>query len=308
MSDNVVELTVEPLFEQLTVQVSDEYFKALEENMLLKGCIEPVYVWKNIIVDGHNRYKICRKHNIPFSIAVMMFRSKPEAISWICADQLKKNNMSEERFRYLIGKRYHSEKIYEAPNFTGNNQYSNPEGDENTIRSKTAIRLGEEYHVSHATVCKYSIYTNAIDILFRKSPDIAKLTLSGKLRISQENVIELSKLPEETILQLRDKIIKSEGNYLKHYFTKKENPSKNEYGYDMSGITKASIKDMPKYDPDAELESLALTIPSWISSIKRVQDTANIRETTFNAKFKLKSALIELAKAAKDMMKRLEEE
>lgn len=308
MSDNVIELTIEPLFERLTVQVSDEYFKVLEEDMLLKGCIEPICVWKNVLVDGHNRYKICKKHNIPFSIAVMMFRSKSEAISWICANQLKKNNMTEELFRYLIGKRYHSEKIYEAPNSTENNQYPNPEGDENTIRSKTAIRLGEEYHVSHSTVCKYSIYTNAIDILFRKSPDIAKLTLIGKLRISQENIIELSKLPEETIFKLKDKIIKSDGDFMKHYFTKKDSQNRSEYGYDISGITKTSIKDMPKYDPDAEFESLALTVPSWISFIKRVHDTADIRETTFNAKFKLTSALVELIKAAKDMIKRLEEE
>jgi hypothetical protein len=243
-----------------------------------------------MIIDGHKRYSICKKNNIPFSIAVMMFRSKAEAISWICADQLKKNDLSEEMFRYLIGKRYQAEKVYEAPNSSGYNQYSEHDSNEGTLRSRTAIKLGAEYH----------------DIMYRKAPDIIRLVMEGKIRISQENMIELSKLTDDTVKQMHDKIIKSEGDVLKHYFDKRH-ITRNDNGYDISSIAKTSIKDMPKYDPDAELESLALTIPSWISSIKRVQDTAEIRMTTFAAKFKLTDALIDLVNAAKDMIKRLEE-
>ena len=33
---------------------------------------------------------------------------------------------------------------------------------------------------------------------------------------------------------------------------------------------------MPDYDPDAQVTGLTLTIPSWISSIKRVLDLAEL--------------------------------
>ena len=306
MNENVYELIIEPQFERLSAHISDERYMELEKSLLLRGCIEPICIWNNMIIDGHKRYRICKKNNIPFSIAIMMFRSKAEAISWICADQLKKNDLSEEMFRYLIGKRYQVEKVYEAPNSSGYNQYSEHESNDGAVRSKTAIKLGAEYHVSHATVCKYAMYTAAVDVMYRKAPDIIKLVMDGKIRISQENMIELSKLTDDTVRQMHDKIIKTEGDILKHYFDKRH-ITRIDSGYDISSIAKTSIKDMPKYDPDAELESLALTIPSWISSIKRVQDTAEIRMTTFTAKFKLTDALIDLVNTAREMIKRLEE-
>lgn len=36
-----------------------------------------------------------------------------------------------------------------------------------------------------------------------------------------------------------------------------------------------SVKDMPGYDPDAEIASLTLTIPSWRGSIQRVMDSTD---------------------------------
>jgi len=37
---------------------------------------------------------------------------------------------------------------------------------------------------------------------------------------------------------------------------------------EMAGI---SVKDVPAFDPDAEIVGLALTIPSWLSSLERVR-------------------------------------
>jgi hypothetical protein len=51
---------------------------------------------------------------------------------------------------------------------------------------------------------------------------------------------------------------------------------------------------MPKYDPDAEASSLALTIPSWRSSIERVQQKANLDGISAGARSSLESELISL--------------
>lgn len=57
-----------------------------------------------------------------------------------------------------------------------------------------------------------------------------------------------------------------------------------------------SVKDMPEYDPDAELVGLTLTIPSWEGSIERVIKTANLKKASRKAKDELLDSLNGLLK------------
>ncbi len=54
------------------------------------------------------------------------------------------------------------------------------------------------------------------------------------------------------------------------------------------------IKDTPKYDPDAEILSLTLTIPSWISSMERACAMTDFAQTTESARYNLLWKLISL--------------
>lgn len=58
------------------------------------------------------------------------------------------------------------------------------------------------------------------------------------------------------------------------------------------------IKKMPSYDPDAEILSLALTIPSWINSIKMVYEQADFKRAGTLAKYKLAEELETLKNTA----------
>ena len=69
-----------------------------------------------------------------------------------------------------------------------------------------------------------------------------------------------------------------------------------------------SIKDMPAYDPDAEIVSLSLTIPSWRSSIFRVRDVSNMRKTSGEARLILKNELIRLKSATDKLLYVLRED
>ena len=51
---------------------------------------------------------------------------------------------------------------------------------------------------------------------------------------------------------------------------------------------------MPAFDPDAELSSLTLTIPSWVSSITRAFSASDMTLITPRAAAKLKHQLIDL--------------
>lgn len=52
-------LKIDPQYEKLIPPLSAEEFKYLEVNIKRDGCREPLCVWENTIIDGHNRYKIC---------------------------------------------------------------------------------------------------------------------------------------------------------------------------------------------------------------------------------------------------------
>ena len=59
------------------------------------------------------------------------------------------------------------------------------------------------------------------------------------------------------------------------------------------------MKDTPAFDPDAEINGLALTIPSWCSSMKRVRNAIDPDIVSEDAKSRLRSGLILLTDEVK---------
>ena len=70
---------------------------------------------------------------------------------------------------------------------------------------------------------------------------------------------------------------------------------------------KPVIKQMPKFDPDAELSSLSLTIPSWCSSIERVMNVTDFQRSSKEGKKRLKVQLSNLMTVIDKITKILEE-
>jgi len=308
------ELKIDEEFKHLIPPLSQDERKQLEENIINDGCREPLCVWNKTILDGHNRYEICTRLNIPFKIVYKFLRSREEAVAWICANQLGRRNISDEARRYLIGKRYKLEKIIGAHNAAGTNQYTRKE-----VRSKmytkapfdetscrTRERLGKEYHLSPATIAKYGDYSQSIDTISKSEPMLTPKILSGQVKISQENVLELARLSPSDIRSISADLLDNTSSYseTRNIVPKTTKPKKSDFQPLVSG----SVKDMPIYDPDAELLSLVFTIPSWVSSISRTQSTAKIMETSNNARNKLEEALLSLKSTIDTMLATIKEE
>lgn len=81
-------------FENLIPKLSNEEFKQLEENIKSEGCREALIVWNGILIDGHNRYKICKQNNIDFKIIEKNFSNREEAKMWIIKNQFGRRNLS----------------------------------------------------------------------------------------------------------------------------------------------------------------------------------------------------------------------
>ena len=88
-------LNINPELENLLPPLSEEKLSQLEAEILHdKRVIDPIITWKGIIVDGHNRYKIAKKHNISFNITEKSFKDTEEAKLWIIKHQMNRRNVS----------------------------------------------------------------------------------------------------------------------------------------------------------------------------------------------------------------------
>ena len=157
-------LKIDEEFRHLIRPLRHREFLQLEQNIINDGCRDPIVVWHDTIVDGHNRYEICMRHSIPFDTKDMEFECREAAVAWICANQLGRRNITEETRKFLIGMQYENEKLVtRIRNKIGRNQHTldistmDEEDADKACRHWTAQRIAEDNNVSAATVQKLSL-------------------------------------------------------------------------------------------------------------------------------------------------------
>ena len=91
----VYDLIIDPEFRDLIPPLNEEEMKLLEASIVADGCESPLIVWNGVIVDGHNRYAVCRKHEIPFAIQEKNFSSRDDAMLWMLRNQLGRRNLND---------------------------------------------------------------------------------------------------------------------------------------------------------------------------------------------------------------------
>ena len=307
----VYNLEIDDDFRNLIRPLMRQEYLQLEANLISDGCLTPIIIWNGVIVDGHNRYEICQKHQIPFRTEERSFDCKEEAIAWICANQLGRRNLSEETRKFLIGMQYENEKIAnEKKNRFGTNQYSDSdtkaEGEEQVAefpsRNKTAFQIANKYHVSRSTVEKYANYTRALETIGRKEPKLVPKILSGRYKISHNGVMELAALPAADVQSINRKLELTGPDFVRYQATRKEIQQIRKHDPHNSPEPAPSVKDMPEYDPDAEVTGLSLTIPSWSSSMSRVEKATDFNAISDSARHKLQNALLDLQNSALHML------
>jgi len=87
-------LKINKTFQNLIPPLSRDEFHSLEESILSQGCRDTIKLWRNTIIDGHNRYEICQKHDIPYTTQTLRFSSQKDAELWIVQNQLGRRNLT----------------------------------------------------------------------------------------------------------------------------------------------------------------------------------------------------------------------
>jgi ParB-like chromosome segregation protein Spo0J len=99
----VDELQINPRFKDAIPPLSPEEYSGLCESILAEGCRDAIIVWNGQIVDGHNRFEICRELDIPFRTFERAFEDEDAVVEWIMRNQLSRRNLSDvERGRIAL--------------------------------------------------------------------------------------------------------------------------------------------------------------------------------------------------------------
>jgi len=192
---------IDPELNNVLPELSDADYKALEQSLLTDGFKgAPIMVWGDIIVDGHNRYGICKKHNIPFEVKNIEFGSKEEAILWMVRQQIGRRTLTPLQRIQIVEKYkpFYRKKAKENMSL-GGKSYSPKKGSENSTtlpekdqgsENSTKVILPTEKIDVRAELAKdadvsTNTYSKGVKILESGDEVLINETVSGKKTINK---------------------------------------------------------------------------------------------------------------------------
>ena len=318
-------LTVDSEFKDLIRPLMKDAYKRLETDVRKNGCKKPLVIWNQIILDGHNRYQICMRWGLPFDVERLEVSTREEAIAWICSKQLKRKDLTEETRRYLIGKLFEAEivvirkqnedaweearskKLPEDSAYETFNA-SAPPRRKPPVVIPVSERIGSTYHIAPKTVEKYGTYSKAMDILAKRDQSIFNKLLSGRYKLSYGSIVALSKMNDAELRAFGRKLKVNQENivYVSKENAHKEIPVTAKQPSSGAMFLQTGVKEMPTFDPNAEIVSLTYTISAWITCIARAKEKTDMPATSEEARSRLRTSLENLISTAEQMLQAME--
>lgn len=309
-----------PQLSRLVAPLAPRKQRELVRNLARWGCSDPIRIWQNYVLVDLEAYDYCIKHNIAVNVRYIAFQCLEDATAWICKSQFSREDISEAMRRYIIGAHFRAEKQRRIREVSTAKQLTKdqvqPKGAHSvftvtdnlfeTSLTRTAEILASQYHVSAATVRKYATYATMMDQLYSMEPALAAKVMRGEIYIGYDNLLEVTSMNAGDVVRLSKYFL--EGPDRRPTYTKfKAMLEKSREKPQQAVPPPGSIKEMPEYDPDAEVSSLALTIPSWIGSIQRAERNSDFFKITERARAKLIYELNNLIFTANNTISALKE-
>ena len=201
----IADIIIDTEFKRLFPRLNDEDFAGLEESLCNYGCLSPLIVWNNILIDGYNRFEIITKHDLPFRVIALDFATREDVIIWMIAFQIQSRNLDPMQLSYYRGLHYNTEKKRHGDT---ERFINSPRGHVDPLEKTghTAEKLADEYDVSPKTIKRDAKLAETIISIGEKSPEAKELILSGKANISRKRLIELSAADEDEVIDTIEQI------------------------------------------------------------------------------------------------------
>jgi hypothetical protein len=184
IKDDVKSITVLKELKEFIIPLTEEEFGTLESNILAEGCREPLSVWQRndqlILVDGHNRYKICKKHDVPFKLKKLAFDDIQEVKVWMVDNQMGRRNLTPDQLSYYRGLRYLNLRKKKGG-------YDNVKA-KGQADASTSEFLAGKFNVSESTVKRDAKFAEGLDIINRTNPGLKLKILTGEAKVKKGDV------------------------------------------------------------------------------------------------------------------------
>jgi len=205
----MMKLIILPEIQHRLMPLQPEELAELERSVLEEGIRDPLVVWRKdgqlILVDGHHRYELAKKHGLSFQIVEREFRDLDEVLIWVDRNQLGRRNLTDEQRAFIMHRLYGSVKL--AP-------HRPTKEDENGVKltpfsgsQATAKKIAQITGVSPITVLRAHRFGKVVEALQEVSPQAAERVLRGEVRDALTN---LHLVPKEALSFVADQIVSGE--------------------------------------------------------------------------------------------------
>lgn len=180
-------IVIDPEFQALIPPLTPEEYADLTDNLLRDGCRDPLSLWGDVLIDGHNRHELCTKHGIAFkTVQIDGLESRDDAKLWIGCNQLGRRNLSgfQRAELALMMKPIEEAKAKER-------QARKPADSvvQNSSQQKTRDTIADLAGVSHDTIRKVEAIKESA------TPEIIQAARTGALSVNL--AAQVAELPDE---------------------------------------------------------------------------------------------------------------
>ena len=212
-------------FRTLIPSLTKEEFSQLEANCLENGIQDSIKTWNGIVIDGHNRYEIAKKHGLEFKTEEMEFESRDDVKLWIIKNQLGRRNLDKWQRFDLAKQQEHIEKV-KAKERQGTRTDIQPilaESSKGQTRDKMASQVG----VSHGTYDKMKAIDESDNEAVKKAVRNKEMSIDKAYRevkgIPKKVTVPIEvKEPEETVVTIPVEFVEQEEKKVKITFVEEE--------------------------------------------------------------------------------------
>ena len=174
------EFKIDPEFRNLITPLDLGTRKDLTVSLQKDGCRDGLVICKlddqYVLLDGHNRYDICRELGIPFETTEITVSNRTEAKIWIIKNQRSRRNLDESQ-RAMLAVTLEALYAEEAKNRQGTRTDLGKKLDKSEV-GRSAKKAADDMGVSHQTVLF------AKDVVKKGIPELAGLVGSGIVAVS----------------------------------------------------------------------------------------------------------------------------
>lgn len=196
----IVNINIDSEFKGLIPPLTSDERQGLERSLLAEGCRDALVLWGDTLIDGHNRFEICTRNNIPFKTVQKEFADRRSAIEWIILNQFGRRNLpAHERARLALRlKPVIAEKQKQKQVEGGKEKVMQNSAEPTTTRGELAKLAG----VSHDTIAK-------VEKIEESAPEPI-IEASRKGEISVNAAYQVAKLEPERQEEIAQRIEQGE--------------------------------------------------------------------------------------------------